>query len=346
VITKRHDEILLKIHRFRYVTAVDIARLFYAETSINYVREILSVLSGKGDYVERQYLFRIPLPDTRIGNTEKVYTLGRRGRVYLQDEVGMEVDWHFRPYKVAGMTYQKFRHALTLTHFLVALEVFCRDTKEWELHTLKTEYELVKEIAMENAQVILAPGSQDARKEEALSVIPDAWIKLYHPAKKKQPYLPILLEIDRGSEQSNHFKKQLKAQLQFVMPGGGYTKLLGTAQVTIAYLTTGNQTRLKTMMAWTEDIIKEFHLKPSDRKRYASLFRFCSLPMMDIRGSALFTAPVWSRLFEQKPLPLLASLECVRTIFTPLIGSGQVNSSEFSQPHTSVRLVRYEAAFW
>lgn len=88
VISKRHEEILQSIHQLRYVTALDMTRLFYTPTSINHVREILSLLSGKGDCVERHYVFRIPLPDTRIGNSEKVYTLGSRGRSYLQEELG------------------------------------------------------------------------------------------------------------------------------------------------------------------------------------------------------------------------------------------------------------------
>jgi hypothetical protein len=95
----------------------------------NHVREMLSGLSGKKDYADRNYLYRFPLPNTRIGGTEKIYTLGSKGRAYLQTQ-GMTVDWHFRPYKVASMTYQNCLHALTLTRFLVAAQVFCRNETE------------------------------------------------------------------------------------------------------------------------------------------------------------------------------------------------------------------------
>src|SRR6266487_4539788 len=84
VITKRYEELLQTIHQLRYVTALDMTRLFYTATSINHVRELLSLLAGKRDYRERHYLYRFPLPNTRIGNTEKMYTLGSRGRSYLQ----------------------------------------------------------------------------------------------------------------------------------------------------------------------------------------------------------------------------------------------------------------------
>ncbi len=128
-ISKRAEEMLRAIHQLRYVTAWDMTRLFYTATSHNHVREILSELSGKEDYKERHYLYRFPLPNTRIGNTEKIYTLGSRGRAYLQTQ-GMTVDWHFRPYKVAAMTNQNCLHALTLTRFLVAAQLFCKKSQE------------------------------------------------------------------------------------------------------------------------------------------------------------------------------------------------------------------------
>src|SRR5438128_2017793 len=43
VVTKRHDEILQAVHKLRYVTAWDMTRLFYTPSSINHVREILSL---------------------------------------------------------------------------------------------------------------------------------------------------------------------------------------------------------------------------------------------------------------------------------------------------------------
>jgi hypothetical protein len=94
----------------RYVIAWDMTRLFYTPTFINHFRELLSLLSGKKDYQERHYLYRIPLPNTRIGGTEKIYTIGSQGRSYLQSQ-GMRIDWYLRPYRVASMTYQNCLHA-------------------------------------------------------------------------------------------------------------------------------------------------------------------------------------------------------------------------------------------
>ena len=188
VLTKRHEEILQAVHQLRYVTAWDMTRLFYTPSSINHVREILSLLAGKKDYAERQYLFRFPLPNTRIGGTEKIYTLGSRERAYLQSQ-GISVDWYFRPYKVASMTYQNCLHALTLTRFLVASHVFCRKHPEWELAQLRTEYELKSEITQEKAKqqaaTVMIPSTTERKAQEEVTVIPDAWLDFHNPNQKQ-----------------------------------------------------------------------------------------------------------------------------------------------------------------
>src|SRR6266487_4848625 len=260
VISKRAQEILEAIHTYRFVTAWDITRLFYSTTSINHVRELLSLLSGKNDYQDRTYLYRFPLPTTRIGNTEKIYTLGSRGRAYLQS-CGMDIDWYFRPYKFQFtddvMTYyQPCLHALTLTRFLVAAQVFCKKSSEWELTNMRTEYALKKEIAEEQAKqqaVTIAVKTAEGKEDQNVTVIPDTWLLFHHRAKKKDSWKPVFLEIDRATEQQKHFKRQVRARLLF-LANGGYKKLFDTNKGVIAYATTGNQTRVQSMRTWTHEV--------------------------------------------------------------------------------------------
>jgi len=303
VVSKRHEEMLQAIHQMRYVTAWDMTRLFYTPTSHNHVREILGLLSGKKDYEERHYLYRFPLPNTRIGNTEKIYTLGSRGRSYLLSQ-GMSVDWYFRPYKVAGMTYQNCLHALTLTRFLVAAQVFCKKSKEWELTNLRTEYELKKEIAEEHAKqqaVTIAVKPDKGTGEEDVTVIPDAWLQFHNLKGKKGSWHPVMLEIDRGTEQQKFFKRQVRARALFLVCGG-YKKLFGTNKGVIAYATTGNQTRVQTMRKWTKEVLAELNLK-----KLSSRFLFCSLTLSWEQDEAsLFLAPLWSRAVDKHSVPLLA----------------------------------------
>jgi hypothetical protein len=302
VITSRYEEILQSVHQLRYVTALDIARLFYSTTSINHVREILSLLAGQNYYADRQYLYRFPLPNTRIGGTEKIYTLGSRGRAYLQTQ-GMSVDWHFRPSKVAGMTYQNCLHALNLTRFLVAAQVFCKKSPEWELTKLHTEYELKKDIAAEKAKqhAVTVAVKNTMGNEEDVTVIPDAWLQFHNLTGKKGSWHPVMLEIDRGTEQQKFFKRQIRARAIFLVTGG-YKKLFGTNQGVIAYATTGNKTRMNTMRLWTKEVLTEL-----DLKKLAPRFLFCSLtPSWEQDENLLFLSPLWFRASDKHSVPLLA----------------------------------------
>ena len=94
------------------------------------------------------FLFQIP----ELARLKKSIRLAVEGRAYLQTQ-GMSVDWHFRPYKVAGMTYQNCLHALDLNALSGRCAgVLSKSLQEWELTTLRTEYELKKEIAEEKAK--------------------------------------------------------------------------------------------------------------------------------------------------------------------------------------------------
>lgn len=77
VITPRIEEILRTIHFYRYMTALDVAYRLYSPKSLTHVREVLKVLCGGSD------VFRFPLPQFN-GKTERVFTLGQKGRDYLK----------------------------------------------------------------------------------------------------------------------------------------------------------------------------------------------------------------------------------------------------------------------
>lgn len=244
VITRRFDEILKAVHFYHYVTAQDIARLLFSERSITHVREILASLSGGIDRKPNQYLFRFPLPDTRTGNTEKIYTLGAKGRQYLREQ-GLEVDWYFRPSDVSDMSYKQSLHVLSLTHFLVAARFWCRNRTDVTLASLRIQYELERE---KPAYVRLTTPGRQGQNESKIKVVPDAWLNfqfLRLGAEKR--FFPLLFELDRGMEYQETFKKHVKARLLFIR-SGSYQEMFATPSVTIAYATTGSNLRVEHMV--------------------------------------------------------------------------------------------------
>src|SRR5439155_16985068 len=87
-----------------------------------------------------------PLPNTRIGNTERVYTIGGKGISYLRDERGIDVPWRFDANKIPTFSYNYLMHQLDITSFLIAAKLFSRDNKQAGrdpvLEEYKTEYVL------------------------------------------------------------------------------------------------------------------------------------------------------------------------------------------------------------
>ncbi len=296
ILSMREEEILKAIAYYRYMTVSNVTRLFgYAyPASLKYVGKMLTRLAGGQDYQERSYLYRFPMPNTRVGNTERVYTLGATGRAYLSD-LGLDIDWYFRPHKTGGLTYSHLLHPLALTRFLVTAQVLVKNQPKIKLTQMKIEYEL-RQTASE---VTIAATNKAGKTEEIpIAVVPDAWLDFSLPNLQS---LPILLEIDRGTEQQQKFKQHVAARIAYVRRGGGYSKQFGTEYVSIAYATTGSQQRLQTMLTWTEEVMRDL-----GKQSFSRVFHFLSLPQGDLDPDWLFLSPTWKRPFEKQPVALLS----------------------------------------
>ena len=210
------------------------------------------------------------------------------GRAYLEETLGIVCEWYYRPSDASARSYYHLKHALALTDFLVAAQVYSNSQQEIELETLRTQYEL------ERTPAHITVTSRN--KTETVKVVPDAWLDFTLQGE----HSPILLEIDRATEEEKKFKAHVKARVEFIKPEGRYKQLFGTNAVTVAYATTGNENRLKHMINWTENVLTEL-----DKQNYADSFRFCILPD-DLSTTTLFASPSWYRPFESTPLPLFS----------------------------------------
>jgi hypothetical protein len=94
----------------RFMTALDVATCVYTRSQLGKVRNVLAELCGGADFQKRAYLYRFQLPGR--GNSERVYTLGSRGRDFLID-VAEGQDWsHAQSRHLVGMSMAK-PHLLT-----------------------------------------------------------------------------------------------------------------------------------------------------------------------------------------------------------------------------------------
>jgi len=289
------EEILRNVYFYRYITAIDVAHLFFSAKSLTHVREILNVLCGGEDDQRGQYLYRFSLPSVTAGNTTKVYTLGSRGRDFLETELGLAADWYFRPDKVKHLSFGQLTHNLILTRFLVAARSFCASSPGYRLAKQRISYGLAGE------PVVVELG--EGRGALRVAVVPDAWLLIERVREGTPERFPVLLEIDRGTEYQRRFKEHVLARVEFIR-SGGYERLFGERAVTVAYVTTGDrpsyrETRLGTMRTWTKEA-----LEASGREQWASVFRFCSVAHEELFSIPLFSDRVWFEPGEGEPVRL------------------------------------------
>ena len=290
IVSRKDEEILQTVHMFRFLTIRDVTARLFSLGSRTYVRDRLSRLCGGADEAEDQYLYRFQLPHAGPGNSERVFTLGSRGRDFLATEVGLPVAWYFRPQKVKNASFASLMHNLILTRVLVAAERWARDCPAYNLIQIRTSYDL----------------ATSSPHESGTQVIPDAWVLFERVANGAHVHFaPVLLEIDRGTEYKERFQDHVRSRLEFVR-SGAYRELFGTEWVTIAYATAGQtlpqgQARRQSMCAWTWELLRELR-----KERWAGNFRFTSVSYDSLYQLPLFVAPMWYRPDGAEPVGLFS----------------------------------------
>jgi hypothetical protein len=289
-LTPTEEEILKVMSTYRYMTAVDVAHCLFSPKSLTHVRSVLTRLSG-GDYQERQYLYRFPMPSEKAGNRERIFTLGSAGREVVKS-LGIPVEWYYRPAKTGRLTHNHLAHQLFLTRFVVCAHRFTSENHDYALAEVRLSYDLERSIG----------------KREGEAVVPDAWLNFERGTDGVR--FPVLLEIDRGSEFQERYKNHVRGRLEFIR-SGDYAHIFGTPAVIIAYATTSHvkehaETRRKTMGAWTMEVLREL-----DKESWAGIFRFTSAgsyATLYEQGHALFSEDSWYRPDTPlTPVPLLGA---------------------------------------
>jgi hypothetical protein len=278
-LTLKDEEILKAIYAYRYVTTLDIAHLLFRPTYLPYIRKRLARLAGGKDLQENTYLCRFYLPSV-AGNRERIFTLGSKGREFLQGVLGHVVDGYFRPAKFKFFSYSAILHHLLLTRFLVAAAWWCKSREDFSLLEERVSYEIAR----------LAPKVTIDKK--TVTVIPDAWL-LFGKGSAKYA---VLFELDRGMEFQQKFKEHVKGRIELIR-SDQYAKLFGVPGVIVSYVTTGQtpeyrNTRMKTMNAWTREVLAEMNLKS-----WGGIFRFTAVEFDSLYEQvvSLFEEPVWLR---------------------------------------------------
>jgi hypothetical protein len=280
LLTPRDEEILKAVHYYRYVTARDIAHQQFSKSSLNYVREQLTELSGNTDLDQNNYLCRFNLPTATMKRQEKVFVLGAKGKRLLQ-RMGIPAMWYFRPHKLKFLSYSYVIHNLILARTMIAATQWAKDHPTYSLTDKRISYEL------------------------SGKVIPDGWLRFSEQASDGTYAQPVILELDRGMEYRDRFRAHVRGRINYIQ-SGEYKKIFNTNVVTIAYLTTGQTpeyrvTRQKTMCMWIREFLKDMRLED-----WSGVFKVASVEFQNIYDNSLFEEEAWYRPDSDKAVRLFS----------------------------------------
>ena len=114
-LTEPQERILRAAHFYRFLLTTDICRLYWSLSSLTYVRDLLADLS------KHKYLYRFQHPSISKGGVENTYTLGCKGREYVERILGLPVDFYYRPHKIRHASYGAVLHNLILSRTLLTV---------------------------------------------------------------------------------------------------------------------------------------------------------------------------------------------------------------------------------
>ena len=111
-------------------------------------------------------------------------------------------------------------------------------------------------------------------KEETKTIVPDFYLEfVYTRPTGKEDIIPVLWELDRGTEDQKFFRKRLRAYIIF-LHSRTFETLYNIKNITIAFATTKDHNRVNKLRKWAR---QEFALT-KEPAWLSQLFLFTSLP--------------------------------------------------------------------
>jgi Replication-relaxation len=275
VITPVYDVLLRDLNTLQRATAEQLCRLNYKMGMLTTVKARLKDLTEAG-YILPLFHPLIKLP--------YVYCLNRKGLQYLE-ELGIDVRDYFRPSeeKETERNFLFREHMLAISDVLIHALLFEKSEPAYRLE------KLLHERFYKNHPIKTTYTKNN--KEESKTLVPDSYLEFIHTREGgKEVKIPVILELDRGTEEQKFFRRRLRAYIVF-LKSRAFETIFHVKSMTIAFATTKDHNRLTKMREWAR---LEFGLT-QEPKWLADLFLFTALPehIEEIEPRQLFLDPVW-----------------------------------------------------
>jgi len=271
VITPVHALLLRDLNTLQRATAEQLTRLNYKMGMLTTVKQRLK------DLADNRYVLPLSHPSLRL---PYMYALDRKGLQHLAAQ-GVDVREYFRPSQEedSAKNFLFREHMLALSDLLIYALLFVKAEPSYRIEAL------LHERVFKNHPVKVT------YKDEAKTIVPDAYLAFgYTGQNGKEATIPVLVELDRGTEDQKFFRRRIRSYIVF-LKSRAFKTLFAIDNITIAFATTRDHYRVRQMCEWTQ---KELALT-NEPAWLADLFLFTALPenIGDIETRQLFLAPVW-----------------------------------------------------
>ncbi len=275
VITPVHDLLLHNLNTLHRATAEQLTRLNYKMGMLTTVKQRLK------DLADNRYVLPLSHPSIRL---PYMYALDRKGLNHLAAQ-GVDVREYFRPSSEedSAKNFLFREHMLAISDILIHSLLFEKSEPSYRISNM-----LHERVFKNNP--IKATYERNSR-EETRTIVPDAYLAfVFTRPDGKEETIPVLWELDRGTEDQKFFRRRIRAYSVFLR-SRAFKMLFHIKNITIAFATTKDHNRIKQMREWTR---KEMELT-NEPSWLGQLFLFTSLPenMAEIEPRHLFLDPVW-----------------------------------------------------
>jgi hypothetical protein len=275
VITPVHDLLLRDLHILQRSTAEQLTRLNYKPGMLTTVKARLKDLS------DNRYVLPLSHPSIRL---PYMYALDRRGLNHLAAQ-GIDVREYFRPSQEedSAKNFLFREHMLAISDVLIHALLFEKSEPSYRISSMLHE-RFFKNHPMKATYT-------RSERVETKTLVPDCYLEFVHSRELgKEDTLPVLVELDRGTEDQKHFRHRVRAYIVF-LKSRAFKTVFSIDNITVAFATTSDHNRIRKMQEWTR---KELAVT-NEPSWLGQLFLFTALPenMAEIAPRQLFLAPVW-----------------------------------------------------
>ena len=276
-ITPVHDLLLrgsqdmpVGLYHLHLATAEQLTRLHYKPGMLKTVLKRLKQLTDNG------YIQADSVP-TKLFKSPFYYALDIKGIKYLE-AIGLDTDSNFRASKGVSESYLHLRHALELNDVLIAA---------LRLKHTHPNYYLARYIHEKSLK-------REPYKANGTTLIPDGFLDFRDRTSNRA--MCLILELDRGTEQQEHFKRRIRAYKMFYT-SNGCESMFGVKIAYTIFTTFIGAKRVAQMLDWTRAELQ-------DSPGLIQMFLFADL-QKPLEPQHLLFERRWYTLTGDQPIALL-----------------------------------------